>query len=225
MLPKNIVWVVFNLFLYLLHTVHSLRLGRSLRSYNNQIQENPHYTNRISDISNNIFNFGRSRRCISLAAASHGSIDSVTLNTANILETISFYHEFLGLPKSSNDSSEKIKITSTCEVIFRPIDSESISNTNGKARPVQGEGFAGLGLSSEYAYDIVDRDRIMGSSDMVVNEISDFGYGASMIPDEDEMKTIPVKFGKVVDPNGNIVEIKKVSQFIFICNLQALTAA
>jgi hypothetical protein len=35
--------------------------------------------------------------------------------------------------------------------------------------------------------------------------MGDFAYGASMIPDEDEMKQKPVTYGRLSDPDGYTV--------------------
>ena len=38
-------------------------------------------------------------------------------------------------------------------------------------------------------------------------EVNDYLYGASLEPDEDELKQIPVRYGKVLDPDGYTIEI------------------
>jgi len=35
----------------------------------------------------------------------------------------------------------------------------------------------------------------------------DYAYGASLIPDEDDMKQTPIRYSKIADPDGNIVQI------------------
>jgi catechol 2,3-dioxygenase-like lactoylglutathione lyase family enzyme len=41
----------------------------------------------------------------------------------------------------------------------------------------------------------------------VSTELGDYAYGASTIPDQDEMKTFPVRYGKLSDPDGYTVEV------------------
>jgi hypothetical protein len=38
-------------------------------------------------------------------------------------------------------------------------------------------------------------------------EFKEYSYGASLIPDEDEMKIIPINYGRFSDPNGFMIEI------------------
>lgn len=37
--------------------------------------------------------------------------------------------------------------------------------------------------------------------------LDNYAYAASLIPDEDEMKQFPVKYGRMADPDGYLVEI------------------
>jgi len=50
---------------------------------------------------------------------------------------------------------------------------------------------------------------ILNTGVEVIQEFGDYQYGASMIPDEDEMKAIPVRYGVFMDPSGYNVEIKE----------------
>jgi hypothetical protein len=53
--------------------------------------------------------------------------------------------------------------------------------------------FMGLGVKLANPLDAMDVSMISGGS--VVKEIIDGAYGASLIPDEDEMKQFPVRYG------------------------------
>lgn len=46
---------------------------------------------------------------------------------------------------------------------------------------------------------------VLGGS--VVLPYDSYSYGASLIPDEDEMKSFPVTLGKVIDPDGYLIEV------------------
>ena len=39
--------------------------------------------------------------------------------------------------------------------------------------------------------------------------MDNFAYAASLIPDEDEMKTYPVRYGRLSDPDGYIIEVRE----------------
>ena len=51
----------------------------------------------------------------------------------------------------------------------------------------------------------MDLAEMNGGSIKVIAD--NYAYGASIIPDEDEMRQIPVRYGQVYDPNGYVVEI------------------
>ncbi len=55
------------------------------------------------------------------------------------------------------------------------------------------------------AVDIMDASEMNGGS--VHTILDNYAYAASLIPDEDEMKQYPVKYGRVADPDGYLVEI------------------
>lgn len=40
-------------------------------------------------------------------------------------------------------------------------------------------------------------------------EVGDFAYAASLIPDEDEMKNTPVRYGQLSDPDGYKIEVRE----------------
>lgn len=40
-------------------------------------------------------------------------------------------------------------------------------------------------------------------------EMGNFAYAASLIPDEDEMKTYPVRYGRISDPDGYTIEVRE----------------
>jgi Glyoxalase/Bleomycin resistance protein/Dioxygenase superfamily len=43
-------------------------------------------------------------------------------------------------------------------------------------------------------------------------EVGDFAYAASLIPDEDEMKNTPVRYGRLSDPDGYQIEVREDSK-------------
>lgn len=50
-----------------------------------------------------------------------------------------------------------------------------------------------------------------------------YAYGASLIPDEDEMKQFPVKYGVIMDPNGYLIEIKEENKVMIEGNSAKIT--
>jgi hypothetical protein len=67
------------------------------------------------------------------------------------------------------------------------------------------QGFVGIGLSLPDAP--VRVARAVAEDATLAMPFDDYKYGASLIPDEDEMKTLPVSYGKIIDPDGYQVEV------------------
>lgn len=57
------------------------------------------------------------------------------------------------------------------------------------------------------ADEVASRAAACGGS--IVFNVEDRKYAASMIPDEDDMKSFPVRYGRICDPDGYIVEVKE----------------
>ena len=68
-----------------------------------------------------------------------------------------------------------------------------------------GDAFLGFGLSRVDAASVLCSAQASGGK--IVTDISDFAYAASLIPDEDEMKTTPVRYGAISDPDGHRIEV------------------
>ena len=83
--------------------------------------------------------------------------------------------------------------------------SVELSATKG---PVQmGDGYAGIGVRVLNAAAMFQAAAAEGGS--VLLEVGDFAYAASLIPDEDEMRNTPVRFGRLADPDGYIIEVRE----------------
>ena len=82
----------------------------------------------------------------------------------------------------------------------------------------------GIGITREDASEIVGKVEMLAQGIIstaesesvhgtvhgsIIQPIGDYAYGASLIPDEDEIKTTPVRYGTVADPDGHAVELKE----------------
>ncbi len=67
------------------------------------------------------------------------------------------------------------------------------------------QAFVGIGLKLQDAEECISRAIVSGAP--VLLPFNDYHYAASLVPDEDEMKTTPVRYGKVSDPDGYCVEV------------------
>ena len=72
------------------------------------------------------------------------------------------------------------------------------------------QGIRGIGVQRSNVLEIQNKAIMAGGS--VVLPLDDYKYGASMEPDEDEMKQLPVRFATVLDPDGYIVELREVNE-------------
>ena len=52
---------------------------------------------------------------------------------------------------------------------------------------------------------------VMKYGGSINTNVGNYAYGASMIPDEDEMRSTPVKYGVIQDPDGYRIEVSEVS--------------
>eukprot|EP01039_Chlorochromonas_danica_P008366 gene8366-9220_t len=68
-----------------------------------------------------------------------------------------------------------------------------------------GMGYSGIGLSLPSAAPLIDTALSLKAS--IARPLDDYSVGASLIPDEDEMKQIPVRYSHLLDPNGFGIEV------------------
>jgi len=69
----------------------------------------------------------------------------------------------------------------------------------------RGDGFYGFGVHTPAAGVIMASAEAFGGK--VLTPLDNYAYGASLIPDEDDLKQFPVRYGKIADPDGYVVEV------------------
>lgn len=74
----------------------------------------------------------------------------------------------------------------------------------------RGSVFQGIGVTMPDAASIVRSAEKYGGK--ILRAFDEYGYGASIIPDEDEMKINPVRLGCIADPDGYCVEVTEGSR-------------
>lgn len=57
------------------------------------------------------------------------------------------------------------------------------------------------------ANDVFDNSLLLGGG--IKMDLDNYAFAASLIPDEDEMRNTPVRYGRIIDPNGYIIEVKE----------------
>jgi catechol 2,3-dioxygenase-like lactoylglutathione lyase family enzyme len=70
-----------------------------------------------------------------------------------------------------------------------------------------GDGYAGIGVRVPSATAMFEAATAEGGK--VLLEVGNFAYAASLIPDEDEMRNTPVRYGRLSDPDGYTIEIRE----------------
>ena len=69
------------------------------------------------------------------------------------------------------------------------------------------QAYSGFGLKVANAAPIFEAANAAGGKTLL--EVDNFAYAASLIPDEDEMKSYPVRYGRLSDPDGYIIEVRE----------------
>lgn len=138
------------------------------------------------------------------------AISHVSLQVKNLGKSLDFYINGLGM-KRIEESADKKRVvlgysnlpsTALLELIGIE-DTKIIQNFK------IGDSFIGIGLCTNDIESLANNALKWGGD--IIMPIGDYGYAASLIPDEDEMKTTPVIYGKLTDPDGYIIELKKES--------------
>ena len=130
----------------------------------------------------------------------NGGLLRTALKVSNLDKSVSFYTSCLGMKVISNDGNKK------CARLGYKDDTDTgidlVEDPNGFQL---GDAFLGFGISRVEAASVFSSASTSGGK--IVTDISDFAYAASQIPDEDEMKTTPVRYGRINDPDGYIIEV------------------
>jgi len=128
-------------------------------------------------------------------------ISGIAVNVNNLKESISFYSNALGMDVYSQSSD--------CASLGYKSDGQSIAlklQSVGDKIKI-GDSYGGIGIRSSQAKDMFSRALELGASS--ATQFGSYSYGASLIPDEDEMIPIPVSYGSILDPNGYSVELRE----------------
>jgi catechol 2,3-dioxygenase-like lactoylglutathione lyase family enzyme len=122
-------------------------------------------------------------------------------SVSSLSRSVSFYEKVLGMKVVKHDDSG----AGSAHLAFAA-DSKSGVELVGTAAPlIRGDAFVGIGVTKK------DAPACMLSAEQnggkIVRPFAEYGYGASIIPDEDEMVIIPVWYGCIEDPDGYLIEV------------------
>ena len=123
-----------------------------------------------------------------------------SLRVASLPRSLEFYEKALGMKVLQQDAA--------CAVLgyggacTGGLELHAGGAADGGKR---GDAFVGIGVTALEASAFVRQSEQFGGK--IVRPFDEYGYGASLIPDEDEMVIKPVRYGWVHDPDGNLVEV------------------
>ena len=123
----------------------------------------------------------------------------VSFKVSNLQNSINFYTKAIGMDLDEQEGS-------TASLSFGGDISLELEESEDALDPkLKGDGFLGIGVAFPDAKLICDAAEQEGGS--VTFPFGEYAYGASLVPDEDELKQFPAAYGRVSDPDGYSVEV------------------
>ena len=128
-----------------------------------------------------------------------GSISKVSFKVSSLKQSIDFYKKAIGMDVDMQEG----KIASLS--FGGDISLELEESGDALDSKLKGDGFLGIGVAFPDAKMICDAAEQEGGA--VTFPFGEYAYGASLVPDQDELKQFPVTYGKISDPDGYIIEV------------------
>ena len=121
---------------------------------------------------------------------------------SNLATSVAFYENVLGMRRVGGAGDPKV-----AQLSFGGAGGNGVELTEDAAAVAKGTGdvFAGIGVTLPDAASIMRKAEQFGGK--IVRAFDEYGYGAAIIPDEDEMKVNAVRLGCVQDPDGYAIEV------------------
>lgn len=125
-------------------------------------------------------------------------------HVSDLKKSVEFYKKAMGMRTTIMTDKEATldfdeEATQPSILLLQSLDS-------GSGRQVQiGDGFYGLGVHTPAAGAVMSSAETFGGK--IVTPLDNYAYGASLIPDEDDLKTFPVRYGRITDPDGYVIEV------------------
>ena len=135
------------------------------------------------------------------------SIASLSLEVQDLKKSTDFYVDVVGMKVLADaisvDDGKQVQLSfesSTEDVVLELVEKPTFTDS-------RGDGFVGIGMYSSDATSVFGNVEQKGGR--IVMELKEYGYGASLIPDEDELKIKPVTYGTFTDPDGYLIEVEQ----------------
>lgn len=124
---------------------------------------------------------------------------TASYRVSNLARSIEFYEQVLGMKILQRDAK-----TNSVQLGYND-DSKSGIELLESGAIDKGDAFVGIGVTAIDAFSFVRKSEQFGGK--IIRPFDEYGYGASIIPDENEMVINPVKYGCIEDPDGYLIEV------------------
>lgn len=128
-----------------------------------------------------------------------------TIQVSNLQKSKEFYSKSFGMIIKKTDESSGDEVILGYE--NHPSSTLKLVAKNDNEAILLGDGYQGIGLNVEDADEIFKKAENSGGS--VVTPLADYAYGASLIPEEDDLKQNPIRYGRLADPDGYVIEVSE----------------
>lgn len=119
----------------------------------------------------------------------------------NLKKSVAFYTKCLGMQVSTTNDKDRACLGYEDKTTIELVEIDQTKKLD------RGDSFIGIGVCTKDANSVFLSVETNGGS--ILRAIGDYSHGASMFPDEDEMKPTPVRYGRVTDPDGYVIEVKE----------------
>lgn len=136
-----------------------------------------------------------------------------SFRVSNLATSVAFYENVLGAKRvvgGGPQQQQQHQSASVAHLSFGGGNGIELSEAAAGMGIDRGSVFQGIGVTMPDAASIVRTAEKFGGK--IVRAFDEYGYGASIIPDEDEMKINPVRLGCIADPDGYCVEVTEGSR-------------
>jgi lactoylglutathione lyase len=134
------------------------------------------------------------------------SLGGVNYRVSNIEKSVNFYSSVFGM-KIVETQMNSVKLTLDSQTEGLPALLLELSGGLVSESAEMGDAYLGFGVKVASATGLFEAASKAGGKTLLA--IDNFAYGASLIPDEDEMKQYPVRYGRISDPDGYTVEVRE----------------
>jgi lactoylglutathione lyase len=137
---------------------------------------------------------------------STSSLGGVNYRVSSIEKSVNFYSSVFGMKiVETQMNSAKLMLDNQTEGLPALVLELSGGLVSDSAE--MGDAYSGFGIKVASAAGLFEAASKAGGKTLLA--IDNFAYGASLIPDEDEMKQYPVRYGRISDPDGYTIEVRE----------------